>query len=145
MNLFETTIRILGGLLAAFHIDNHSPLWLDRALELGLRMTPALTQSPSGAASAALRRHGQTQLDTMLLPALCVDLDPSELHVRCCPASCVWVTWDSPVHDPGSATVLIRCDESQMVALWLTGPADCLLAGVNSAGTLAPFADQDDT
>eukprot|EP00891_Asterochloris_glomerata_P000369 jgi/Astpho2/369/Aster-02244 len=48
VNLFETTIRILGGLLAAFHMDDHSPLWLDRALELGLRMTPALTQSPSG-------------------------------------------------------------------------------------------------
>ena len=92
VNLFETTIRILGGLLAAFHIDNHSPLWLDRALELGLRMTPALTQSPSGVASAALRQHGPTQLDTMLLPALCVDLDPSELHVWCCPAACVWVT-----------------------------------------------------
>ena len=66
VNLFETTIRILGGLLAAFHIDDHSPLWLDRALELGLRMTPALTQSPSGLSSTAQGQYGQTQLGTIL-------------------------------------------------------------------------------
>ena len=116
VNLFETTIRILGGLLAAFHLDDHSPLWLDRALELGLRMTPALTQSPSGLSSCALRRHGQTQLDTILVPALCADLGPPELYVRCWPAHCVWVTWDiNPVHDPGADVVPIRCDGAPLL------------------------------
>eukprot|EP00884_Botryococcus_braunii_P010870 jgi/Botrbrau1/19785/Bobra.0124s0033.1 len=47
VNLFETTIRVLGGLLAAFHLGGGDPLVLAKAAELGLRLSPAL-HSPSG-------------------------------------------------------------------------------------------------
>lgn len=47
VNLFETTIRVLGGLLSAFHLGGGDPLVLGKAAELGLRLSPAL-HSPSG-------------------------------------------------------------------------------------------------
>jgi hypothetical protein len=47
VNLFETTIRVLGGLLAAFHLGGGDPVVLGKAAELGLRLSPAL-HSPSG-------------------------------------------------------------------------------------------------
>lgn len=48
VNLFETTIRILGGLLSAFYLTGGDRIFLYKAVELGMRMTPAF-QSPSGA------------------------------------------------------------------------------------------------
>ena len=47
MNLFETTIRILGGLLSAFYLTGGDRAFLYKSVELGMRMTPAF-QSPSG-------------------------------------------------------------------------------------------------
>lgn len=47
MNLFETTIRVLGGLQAAFHLTGGNRLFLHKALGLGLRLAVAF-QSPSG-------------------------------------------------------------------------------------------------
>lgn len=47
VNLFETTIRVLGGLLAAFHLSGGDELFLFRAAELGIRLEPAF-DSPSG-------------------------------------------------------------------------------------------------
>lgn len=44
-NLFETTIRILGGLLSAFHLSGGDSLYLLRALELGLRLLPAFNST----------------------------------------------------------------------------------------------------
>ncbi len=44
-NLFETTIRILGGLLSAFHLSGGDALYLYRALELGLRLLPAFNSA----------------------------------------------------------------------------------------------------
>lgn len=57
VNLFETTIRILGGLLSAQALSADSHPGLSRALgekaaELGARLLPAF-DSPSGAAQAA--------------------------------------------------------------------------------------------
>ena len=49
MNLFETTIRILGGLLSAFYLTGGDRVYLYKAAELGMRMTPGF-HSPSGAA-----------------------------------------------------------------------------------------------
>lgn len=48
VNLFETTIRILGGLLSAFYLTGGDRVFLYKAVELGMRMTPAF-HSPSGA------------------------------------------------------------------------------------------------
>lgn len=50
VNLFETTIRVLGGLLTAYHLSNGDQLYLIKALELGLRLAPGF-KSPSGTAS----------------------------------------------------------------------------------------------
>ena len=47
MNLFETTIRILGGLLSAFYLSGGDRVYLYKAVELGMRMTPGF-HSPSG-------------------------------------------------------------------------------------------------
>lgn len=47
VNLFETTIRVLGGLLSAFHLSGEDPLYRDKAVQLAERLLPAF-QSPSG-------------------------------------------------------------------------------------------------
>lgn len=46
VNLFETTIRVLGGLLSAYHLSADE-LFLTKALDLGERLMPAF-QTPSG-------------------------------------------------------------------------------------------------
>ena len=55
MNLFETTIRILGGLLSAFYLSGGDRVYLYKAVELGMRMTPGF-RSPSGTSSPTHRR-----------------------------------------------------------------------------------------
>ena len=47
VNLFETTIRVLGGLLAAFHLSNGDKVMLYKAASLALRLLPAFN-SESG-------------------------------------------------------------------------------------------------
>ena len=46
VNLFETTIRVLGGLLSAFHLSEDN-IFLDKARDLGERLMGAFA-SPSG-------------------------------------------------------------------------------------------------
>ncbi|KAE9535087.1 hypothetical protein AGLY_008379 [Aphis glycines] len=46
VNLFETTIRVLGGFLSAYHLSGDS-LFLDKALDIGSRLMPCFTKSPS--------------------------------------------------------------------------------------------------
>jgi hypothetical protein len=46
VNVFETTIRVLGGLLSAFALT-HDELYKTRALELGVALFPAFA-SPTG-------------------------------------------------------------------------------------------------
>ncbi|KAG6829765.1 hypothetical protein H0H92_003555 [Tricholoma furcatifolium] len=40
-NTFETTIRVLGGLLSAYHLSSEDPLYLEKATELAERILPA--------------------------------------------------------------------------------------------------------
>lgn len=47
ISLFETTIRLVGGLLAAYHVTRDRTL-LARAAELGDRLLPAFERSPTG-------------------------------------------------------------------------------------------------
>ncbi|KAL7330857.1 mannosyl-oligosaccharide alpha-1,2-mannosidase, variant 2 [Mucor circinelloides] len=47
VNVFETTIRVLGGLLSAYHLSNNDPLYLRKAVDLGDRLLPAFN-SESG-------------------------------------------------------------------------------------------------
>ncbi|KAJ4489220.1 glycoside hydrolase [Lentinula lateritia] len=46
-NTFETTIRVLGGLLSAYELTDHDKLYLDRAIELADRILPVF-DTPSG-------------------------------------------------------------------------------------------------
>jgi mannosyl-oligosaccharide alpha-1,2-mannosidase len=38
VNVFETTIRVLGGLLSAYHLSNNDALYLEKAVDLGDRL-----------------------------------------------------------------------------------------------------------
>ena len=54
VNLFETTIRVLGGLLAAFHLSAGDQMFLFKAADLGARLAAAFgsdTGNPQSAAS----------------------------------------------------------------------------------------------
>ncbi|GLB43628.1 putative glycosyl hydrolase 47 family protein [Lyophyllum shimeji] len=46
-NTFETTIRVLGGLLSAYHLSSGDPVYLDKATELADRILPVF-ETPSG-------------------------------------------------------------------------------------------------
>ena len=46
-NTFETTIRVLGGLLTAYHLSDDDPIFLEKATELADRMLPAF-DTPTG-------------------------------------------------------------------------------------------------
>ncbi|KAJ7134642.1 glycoside hydrolase [Mycena epipterygia] len=46
-NTFETTIRVLGGLLSAYHLSGEDPIYLEKAIELADRMIPVFN-TPSG-------------------------------------------------------------------------------------------------
>ncbi|KDR68814.1 hypothetical protein GALMADRAFT_256675 [Galerina marginata CBS 339.88] len=46
-NTFETTIRVLGGLLTAYHLSDEDPIFLEKAKELADRMMPVF-ETPSG-------------------------------------------------------------------------------------------------
>ncbi|CAG8491029.1 16214_t:CDS:2 [Cetraspora pellucida] len=47
VNVFETTIRVLGGLLSAYHLSGNDMLYLAKAVDLGDRLLGAFS-SPSG-------------------------------------------------------------------------------------------------
>ncbi|KAI0082165.1 glycoside hydrolase [Panus rudis PR-1116 ss-1] len=46
-NTFETTIRVLGGLLSAYHLSGYDPIFLEKAQDLADRILPAF-DTPSG-------------------------------------------------------------------------------------------------
>ena len=46
-NTFETTIRVLGGLLTAYHLSDEDPIFLEKATELADRMLPGF-DTPTG-------------------------------------------------------------------------------------------------
>ncbi|OAD71299.1 glycoside hydrolase family 47 protein [Phycomyces blakesleeanus NRRL 1555(-)] len=55
VNLFETTIRILGGLLSAYDLSNKDPIYLEKATDLGNRLMGAFkTESGVPYASVTL-------------------------------------------------------------------------------------------
>ncbi|KAH6911170.1 mannosyl-oligosaccharide 1,2-alpha-mannosidase [Coprinopsis sp. MPI-PUGE-AT-0042] len=47
-SVFETTIRILGGLLSAYHLSGNDPIFLMKAIDVGDRLLSAFEDSPSG-------------------------------------------------------------------------------------------------
>eukprot|EP01137_Pigoraptor_chileana_P008823 Opistho-2@56188 len=55
VNLFETTIRVLGGLLSAYHLSKDK-MFLDKAVDLGERLLPAFN-TPSGVPFSDVNLH----------------------------------------------------------------------------------------
>jgi len=53
VNVFETTIRVLGGLLSAYHLSGNDTLFLSKAIDLGDRLLGAFS-SPSGIPYASI-------------------------------------------------------------------------------------------
>ncbi|KAA1103445.1 mannosyl-oligosaccharide alpha-1,2-mannosidase [Puccinia graminis f. sp. tritici] len=47
LNAFETTIRILGGLLSVYHLSGNDTIYLEKAIDLGTRLLP-IFDSPTG-------------------------------------------------------------------------------------------------
>lgn len=64
-NTFETTIRVLGGLLTAYDLSGHDQLYLDKAVDLAERMMPVF-ETPSGLPLSMVnlaRREGVSDKD----------------------------------------------------------------------------------
>jgi len=61
-NTFETTIRILGGLLSAYHLSNEDPLYLEKAIDLAERMMPVFN-TPSGLPLSMVNLHLRKGVD----------------------------------------------------------------------------------
>ncbi|XP_075229492.1 alpha-Mannosidase class I b isoform X2 [Lycorma delicatula] len=59
VNLFEVTIRVLGGLLSAYHLSGEE-IFLEKALDLGERLLPCFTKSPSGIPYSDVNLASQT-------------------------------------------------------------------------------------
>lgn len=61
VNLFETTIRVLGGLLSAYHLSGQDPLFREKAVDLGERLLPAFdTTSGVPMSDVNLKTHKST-------------------------------------------------------------------------------------
>ncbi|KAI9602831.1 hypothetical protein H4Q26_002136 [Puccinia striiformis f. sp. tritici PST-130] len=64
LNAFETTIRILGGLLSVYHLSGNDTLYLDKAVELGTRLLP-IFDTPTGIPYSFINlKTGQTKADS---------------------------------------------------------------------------------
>ncbi|EGG12305.1 family 47 glycoside hydrolase, partial [Melampsora larici-populina 98AG31] len=62
-NAFETTIRVLGGLLSAYHLTDHDQLYLDKAIDLGTRLLP-IFDTPTGIPYSFINlKTGQAKAD----------------------------------------------------------------------------------
>uniref|UniRef100_A0A183CEC7 alpha-1,2-Mannosidase n=1 Tax=Globodera pallida TaxID=36090 RepID=A0A183CEC7_GLOPA len=59
VSLFETTIRVLGGLLSAYHLSGEQIL-LTKAEDIGQRLFPAISQSPTAVPYSDVNLHSGT-------------------------------------------------------------------------------------
>ena len=60
VNLFETTIRVLGGLLAAFHLSSGDKVMLYKAASLAVRLLPAFGSESGKHISSEAGTHAET-------------------------------------------------------------------------------------
>ncbi|TFK64227.1 glycoside hydrolase family 47 protein [Pluteus cervinus] len=63
-NTFETTIRVLGGLLSAYHLSENDELYLNRAIDLADRMLPAFDTN-SGLPMSSVDLKGRRGIKAM--------------------------------------------------------------------------------
>lgn len=63
-NAFETTIRVLGGLLSAYHLSGNDTMYLEKAIDLGNRLLP-IFDSPTGIPYSFINlKTGKTRADS---------------------------------------------------------------------------------
>ncbi|GMM35956.1 mannosyl-oligosaccharide 1,2-alpha-mannosidase [Saccharomycopsis crataegensis] len=65
VNTFETTIRMLGGLLSAYHLSNNDKLYLDKAIDLADRLLGAF-DSATGLPYSSVNLHTGQGIPSMI-------------------------------------------------------------------------------
>ncbi|KAF8899321.1 glycoside hydrolase family 47 protein [Infundibulicybe gibba] len=80
-SVFETTIRVLGGLLSAYHLSSYDPIYLEKATELADRMLPAF-DTDSGLPHPLINLSQQKGLHTKDLPGLVSTSEAATLQLE---------------------------------------------------------------
>ncbi|KAF8798349.1 glycoside hydrolase family 47 protein [Phlegmacium glaucopus] len=80
-NTFETTIRILGGLLSAYHLSDEDSLYLEKAIELADRMLPAF-DTASGLPSSMINLELREGIDNPDTPGLVSTAEAATLQLE---------------------------------------------------------------
>ncbi|KAF9481228.1 glycoside hydrolase family 47 protein [Pholiota conissans] len=80
-NTFETTIRILGGLLSAYHLSDEDAMYLEKAIDLADRILPAF-DTPSGLPRSQINLQDRTGIDDPNVPGLVSTAEASTLQLE---------------------------------------------------------------
>ncbi|KAF8168509.1 glycoside hydrolase [Crassisporium funariophilum] len=80
-NTFETTIRVLGGLLSAYHLSDEDPIFLEKATELADRMLPVF-DTPSGLPLSMVNLARRKGVDDPNTPGLVSTAEASTLQLE---------------------------------------------------------------
>ncbi|KAH9487353.1 Mannosyl-oligosaccharide 1,2-alpha-mannosidase [Psilocybe cubensis] len=80
-NTFETTIRVLGGLLTAYHLSDEDPIFLEKAKDLADRMMPAF-ETPSGLPYSMVNLKLRKGVDDPNYPYLVSTAEASTLQLE---------------------------------------------------------------
>ncbi|KAF9555845.1 glycoside hydrolase family 47 protein [Agrocybe pediades] len=80
-NTFETTIRVLGGLLSAYHLSNEDPVYLEKAKELADRMMPVF-DTPSGLPLSMINLQKREKVDDPHVPGLVSTAEATTLQLE---------------------------------------------------------------
>ncbi|KAF9068764.1 glycoside hydrolase family 47 protein [Rhodocollybia butyracea] len=80
-NTFETTIRVLGGLLSAYELSGHDKIYLDRAIELADRILPAF-DTPSGLPLPSINLGKKVGIPDLDIPYLVSTAEVSTLQLE---------------------------------------------------------------
>ncbi|KAG7100035.1 hypothetical protein E1B28_001821 [Marasmius oreades] len=80
-SLLQTTIRVLGGLLSAYHLSGEDTLYLDKAIELADRIMPTF-DTPSGLPYPSVNLAKRTGIPDKALPHLVSTAEVSTLQLE---------------------------------------------------------------
>ncbi|KAL3094373.1 hypothetical protein niasHS_004699 [Heterodera schachtii] len=82
VSLFETTIRVLGGLLSAYHLSGEQ-IFLSRAEDIGQRLFPAISQSPTAVPYSDVNLHsGSFRQPTWSVDSTLAEIASIQLEFR---------------------------------------------------------------
>ncbi|KAF8226672.1 glycoside hydrolase family 47 protein [Tricholoma matsutake] len=80
-NTFETTIRVLGGLLSAYHLSSGNTIYLEKAVELADRLLPAF-DTPSGLPQSTINLATGKSIPNAEFPGLVGTAEVSTLQLE---------------------------------------------------------------